>query len=268
MTDKAWKEEERRVAALFGQVRRPGSGAYASDGSQDGNLGRSDTKNKDGTEADIFIEVKNKKAIFSADMRSTIKKTTARADELKKPWVVSVHYPGDTGKHRRFAIVDLDYFAKLWWCWQLNDHEKNDPPEGKEFRQMLRTALDQLPKPISPEAAKKAIAETADAFKARQSQVYKPLYTVEDIIKFCEKLRDGYLIRGMSEKDLQFRMAEDVFKTLDDPTTNHMLMYVNEVGKPLEAHIHTLLGIEVYTERSFPPGLVTIELKGTTGRLP
>ncbi len=102
----SWKDEELRVAKLFGQRRRPLSGMSTA------GLGLSDTMNLDGTPADLFIEVKQDKSMMSSNLRLTLEETISKSDG--KPWIVTLHYPREMRPHRRFVVCDIDLFIQLW----------------------------------------------------------------------------------------------------------------------------------------------------------
>jgi hypothetical protein len=113
----AWKDEERIVARRFGQRRRPLSGMSTA------GLGLSDTMELDGKPADLFIEVKNDKSMFSSSLRQTIMDTMRKAASEGKPWIITLHQPktvmGAFGFGKRYVVCDLDYFQELHKCSKL-----------------------------------------------------------------------------------------------------------------------------------------------------
>jgi hypothetical protein len=120
---KAWKEAERRIASLFGHIRRPLSGNSRA------HIGGSDTMTKEGTRADIFIEVKHRKAI---PFLKHIQKTERQAKEEGTPWIFVVHQKGD---HKSYAITDCEMAARLWLCWKewKKEHPKPETVNVLEF---------------------------------------------------------------------------------------------------------------------------------------
>lgn len=99
MSNPAWKKEERRVAEMFGHRRRPLSGNAKA------GIGLSDTMNKDGTEAKLFIEVKSWKHM---PLIKTI--TKIRKQAAGKPWILAIH---EKGSPNRFGVVELKRLAEL-----------------------------------------------------------------------------------------------------------------------------------------------------------
>jgi hypothetical protein len=112
MGDKAWKQEERRVAEYFGLRRRPLSGNSRA------GLGAGDLMNLDGTRPSILVEVKSWKRM---PLIKHLEKTRAESEQEGVPWVFVIH---EKGSQRRFAVCELAFFAKLL--------EESEPYPGEE----------------------------------------------------------------------------------------------------------------------------------------
>lgn len=97
---KAWKAEEQRVAALFGQRRRPLSG------NRKAGIGLSDTMNLDGSEPEVFIEVKSWSRM---PLIRHIRK--AELDSSGRPVILAIHAKNSK---KRYAVVDLHWLASLY----------------------------------------------------------------------------------------------------------------------------------------------------------
>jgi len=101
MSDKAWKQEERRFAAALGLRRRPLSGNSRA------GLGAGDLMNKDGTRPGILVEVKSWKRM---PLTKHLEKTRAEAAVEGVPWAFGIH---EKASQRRFVVCELAYFARL-----------------------------------------------------------------------------------------------------------------------------------------------------------
>lgn len=95
MGDKAWKQEERRVAALFNTTRLPLSGNSTA------NIGSGDIRSDK-----ICVEVKSWARM---PLIKHIEKVRKEAKE--KPWVLAIHLKGS---HNRYGVVDLEWLANLY----------------------------------------------------------------------------------------------------------------------------------------------------------
>lgn len=109
MGNKAWKDEERRVAALFGQRRRPLSG------NRQAGIGLSDTMALDGREAELFIEVKSWSRM---PLIKHIRK--AEEDAKGKPVILAIH---SKGSKKRYAVVGMEFLAALYRLAPCECHE-------------------------------------------------------------------------------------------------------------------------------------------------
>lgn len=96
MGNKAWKDEERRCAALFGGTRRPLSGNSTAA------LGAGDVR-----DCPLVIEVKSWKRM---PLVKHIEKVKKEAEMEGKPWILAIH---KKGSHERYGIVPLSYLAYL-----------------------------------------------------------------------------------------------------------------------------------------------------------
>lgn len=114
MTDKPWKQFERRIAKSLNTERTPLSGIASRHTS-------SDTLHKD-----LYVECKSTSRSATCSLFRTVRERARREHKLS---VLSLHQKGYPGT---VAVVDWDLFVRLWYCF-IDVAIEHGWPEGDHF---------------------------------------------------------------------------------------------------------------------------------------
>jgi len=114
MPDKAWKAFERRIAKSLDTHRTPLSG------------GASRHTRSDTLHPDLYVECKQRKSSYAFSQYAA---TRIHAREEKKVPVLALHV---SGSPTTLAIIDWDFFLKLWGCL-IEVAVEHGWPEGDHF---------------------------------------------------------------------------------------------------------------------------------------
>jgi len=124
MPDKAWKAFERRIAKSLGTERTPLSG------------GASRHTRSDTLHPDLYVECRQRKRV---SLYKLFLLTTIYANGENKTPVIALH---QKGARHSLAVVDWDFFLKLWYCF-IDVAIEHGWPEGQHFIEQCQREIEE-----------------------------------------------------------------------------------------------------------------------------